>query len=1035
MKRSLMSVVVAWVAAGLGCCGSAAMAEAMNDKIVVEASATLPVAYDVDVLVAGGSLSGAEAARAAARKGASVLLIASRPYLGYDLCATQRLWLERGEKPQTALTRSIFGANRVATPMQVKNALDKALLGAGVQVLTGCYAVDVLFAGEGGGPSGVVMVNRSGRQVIRAKVIIDATDRAAITRCTQAAFRPFTARASNFKYVQIGGRPADGASCRKLPVSYTSRKTKFPVYEYSLSMNLPDAGFRSLSKAFHKARSLAWGKGVADGSECLFHIPQDAVVASPAAPKVWAGGDRIELDLFRPAGVKSWYVLSAYAGLPRKHMAAALRPDQWAVIGRRIGEAAAAEAGNSARPRRIDVRSTDAKQARLSIREHHSGVRFRDKPQVTLSPRGLPVLGKFDVVIVGGGTSGAPAAIAAGRNGAKTLVIEYLDELGGVGTAGLISMYWYGYRSGEGKEMKPGYVSPREIIAGSARNTLRNGYAGEVGKQLGSSWDPPAKAEWLRREILKAGGEIWFNCFGCGAVADGNKVVGVVVAGPFGRGVVLAKTVIDSTGNADIAAAAGGETQYSISRLGDPSVQVAGYPHRDLGARYINTAYTMTDDTDLFDRRHLLLWGKQRRSNSYDGGQLIDSRERRRVVGEYFLKTSDILNARTYPDTICHHLSNFDAAAFPTSEMLLVKDMKGPAYICDLPYRCLIPKGIEGLLVTGLGASADRDAMTLIRMQADLENQGYAAGTAAALAAAGGVDVRKVDIKGLQKRLVDKGVLEQRVLSDTDSYPLSTGRLKEAVAALKELKIEINQKRTSHDRTYSALAAVMSHPRRSIPLLTAAHGGAGGPGEKLNYALVLGVLGDDSGLQTLLKAVKASKTWGKGYSMSSKRETANTFTKVDRLVIALGFTRKAKARPALVEKLKLLDGQSSLSHVKAICIALRMNRDPSLAVPLAELLDKPGMAGHAESADYYRPGGKPQSPRRVSKRATTKAGLNAKFREVLLAALLFDCGDRNGKARAILDAYTRDVHGHFATYARAALDGKLTPAPKARQER
>ncbi|MDP6637415.1 MAG: FAD-dependent oxidoreductase, partial [Phycisphaerae bacterium] len=177
----------------LGCGGPAAAAGAMDDEIVVEASATLPVAYDVDVLVAGGSLAGVEAACAAAKKGASVLLIASRPYLGYDLCATQRLWLERGEKPQTALTRSIFPASLVATPMQVKNALDKALLGAGVQVLTGCYAVDVLFAAEGGGPSGVVMVNRSGRQIIRAKVIIDATDQAAITRCTKAAFRPFTA--------------------------------------------------------------------------------------------------------------------------------------------------------------------------------------------------------------------------------------------------------------------------------------------------------------------------------------------------------------------------------------------------------------------------------------------------------------------------------------------------------------------------------------------------------------------------------------------------------------------------------------------------------------------------------------------------------------------------------------------------------------------------------------------------------------------------------------------------------------------------
>jgi len=803
-------------------------------------------------------------------------------------------------------------------------------------------------------------------------------------------------------------------------------------------MKLTDPGFGALNKAFHKARSLTWTNGSVDFSERLFHIPEDAVVSAGASTKAWPGANQVTLGLFRPANVKSWYVLSAYAGLSREQMATALRPPRWAIIGRRIGEAAAGEAGKVSNPGPIDVASSGAKPGRLSIRENWSDLRFRDRPQVKLSARSLPVLGEYDVVIVGGGTSGSPAAIAAARNGARTLVIEYLDELGGVGTAGLISRYWYGYRSGVNKEIKPGFVSQKELIDGSERNraynpfgskTLRSGYAKEVGGQVGANWIVEAKAEWLRQEILKASGEIWFNCFGCGAVVDDRKAAGVVVAGPFGRGVVLAKTVIDSTGNSDIAAAAGAKTQYSISRLGDLSVQMAGHPPRNLGARYVNTIYTMVDDTDLFDRWHLLLTKRKSRSGTYDNAQLIDSRERRRVVGDSVLKTTDILNARRYPDTICHYLSNFDAGAFPTSEILLVKDMKGPAFAGDLPYRCLLPKGIEGLLVTGLGASADRDAMTLIRMQPDFENQGYAAGVAAAMAVGNGGYVRKVDVKALQKALIKKGVVEQRVLSDTDSYPLSTARLKEAVAELKELKIEINQKRDNYDSTFPALAAVMSHPRQSIPLLAAAHANAKKPCEKLNYARILGVMGNDTGLQTLLEAVERIEIWGKGYDTSPARETGYTFAEVDRLVMALGFTRSPKARPTLVKKLKLLDAQSSLSHIKAVVMALRMNRDPSLAGPLAELLDKPGMTGHATPAGYYRPQ-KPQSPRKIPVRAEIGKPLNRKFREVLVAALLLDCGDLNGKGRAVLDAYTKDVHGHFAAYARAALDGRLARSGK-----
>ena len=282
---------------------------------------------------------------------------------------------------------------------------------------------------------------------------------------------------------------------------------------------------------------------------------------------------------------------------------------------------------------KIDYLASTTQKGKVILSEQANSFRFNDRPQLQLSDHDLPVLGRWDVVVVGAGTSGAPAALGSARAGAKTLAIEYMDELGGVGTAGMISTYWYGFRFG---------------------------YTAEVDKALGTkeSWNQIQKSEWLRQQLLKSGAELWFASYGCGVVMKGNKVSGVIVATPFGRGVVLADVVVDGTGNSDLAAAAKAKTQYSISKHGDLSVQISNYAVRKLGAGTLNPARYMLNDNDIFDRWHLKLSARQeayKGLNSHDMGQLIPSRDRRRIVGEYTLTTEDILTQRTFPDTISHH--------------------------------------------------------------------------------------------------------------------------------------------------------------------------------------------------------------------------------------------------------------------------------------------------------------------------------------------------------------------------------------------
>ncbi len=361
--------------------------------------------------------------------------------------------------------------------------------------------------------------------------------------------------------------------------------------------------------------------------------------------------------------------------------------------------------------------------------------------------------------------------------------------------------------------------------------------------------------------------------------------------------------MVDATGNCDVAACAGAPTQYSISDRGSLNVQIAGFPERPLKKSYVNTCFTMVDDTDVLDVWHLMAWKRTtaKKPPAFDVGQLVDSRERRRVGGDYTLSVEDILSRRTFPDTISQHYSNFDAAAFPDSRLLLIADAKGPCFHADLPYRCLLPKGLDGILVIGLGASAERDAMTLIRMQADLQNQGYAAGVAAAAAAKLGGHTRSIDIKAVQKTLIAEGVLDERVATDRDSHPRSVEEIRLAVQTLDA---------QDDSERLTALAVVLAHAEQAIPLLQQRYReledsvarvsrpvpqGSGEPcheeAEQVLCTRILGILGDPTGVPTLIAAVDAHGKWDKGMALTSQRKTGNLFSDLDRLVIALGLTR------------------------------------------------------------------------------------------------------------------------------------------------
>jgi flavin-dependent dehydrogenase len=925
------------------------------------------------------------------------------------MCATMRLWLDEGQQPKSDLAVACFGGERVATPFAVKAAMDKALLDSGVPYLTGCYFTDVL-RDENDQIAGIVMANRSGRQAIRAKVVVDATRRAEVARQAESEFRPFVPGPRTFTRIVVGGelRSGDGLSVEKKDFTYNSVANgagyRLPVYEYTLTIEMPDNRGDAFHHAEQVARDRTYAKGSEMASEVLSYVPCDTIVGESRVDS-WPGAARADLGPFRPKGVTRLYVLGVYADLGSEAAGKLMRPLELMELGRRIGRAAVAEAARLPFPANAAPPQTAVEGGiQLAVGENLGGIRANQLGTIRAGRRALPVLGRYDVVVVGGGTSGAPAAVAAAKSGAKTLVVEYLHELGGTGTVGLIGSYWYGLRQGFTR-----YVDER-VNPGS------------------HSWNAVEKAEWLRQELRRSGADVWFGVAGCGALESNSQVRGVVVATPHGRGAILASTVIDATGNADIAACAGAQTQYSVSEAGSLNVQIAGFPERPMKRSYVNTCYTMVDDTDVLDVWHLMAWRRTaaEKTVAFDVGQLVDSRDRRRIVGDYMLTVQDILNRRTFPDTISQHFSNFDAAAFPDSRLLLVADAKGPTFRTDLPYRCLLPKGLDGILVVGLGCGAERDAMTLIRMQADMQNQGYAAGLAAAAATRSGGHTRKIDIKAVQRQLVVEGVLDERVLADEDSYPMSPAALENAVGVFADSDPD-------HGEMLSALAVIMAHGEQATGLLKSRYQASRAGKAQLKYAQVLAILGDPTGVPALVNAVDAYDGWDRGVTLTTQRKTGNTFSELDRLIVALGYGRAPAALKPLITKLGQLRPDSELSHYKAISLALRHHPPCAAAAPLlVELLRQPGFAGHATVALVLRKEdhqGKPSAavaPRLVTtggNKSANQTNLNKAYKELIVAAMLYRCGDRHGMAKATLEQYAKDVHGHFARYAKQILDG------------
>ena len=986
-----------------------------------------PTLREADVVVVGGTVDGVRAAIAAKKAGASVFLVAPRAYLGEDRAATFQLDRLPSDDPSDPVVREIFNP-LYAKPVPLAATLSTNAADAARIVLTADLGSVQPISGVSAMVPVQVRQDASFRKnapdlYATARVVIEISDDGAswkpfadLTRADNAygqrmSLSPFERRAAaTCRYVRaVQHQEADyprqepGVLRVLAPVPEKLCDTATPfLIKRGLDKSMLAAGvpFRTGFPATDILRDAKGNfAGVVVASRNGFQsvrakVLVDATVRGRLAER--AGGARRafpagdlpctfttidrkgkmhvhELMLpFADGSARSFLVAEQIARdrtwTPDQADAAdriaCTMPDTFTSLPDCVfAVGPCAEKGTDA----VAVGRAAGRAALL---------RGRIGEAVPLPLPPLPVLASYDVVVAGGGTGGAPAGIAAARQGVKTLVLEFMDRLGGQTTEGCITGYYFGNRVGFTKEI-------------------------DAGRKATGTVPYAAKGEWYRRSIREAGGDVWFGSFAAGVETKDGRVTAVIAVLPDGTcGRVVCKTAIDATGNADLAASAGCETEFitadelSVQGVGQaPQYKTGGGRNTDVG--FLNDA----------DAEDLWFFGLRARlsmpDDTWDQAQIPGSRERRRLIGAFYVTPHDVMLERTYPDTICRTYSNFDTHGQTRDPQFFIEDPPHAPMYVNLPYRALLPKKLDGLLVTGLGMSAHRDAMPILRMVPDVQNQGYAAGVASAMAVAAGVPVRSIRVKALQHHLAEKGIIPFETLEMVDNFPPKDADFDRAVQSL------------PYD--YQGLAVLMSDPARAIPRLKEAWLTIENPDAKLVYAHVLGMMGDRTGEATLLAKFKAS-SWDKGWNYRGMSQFMRSVSWTDSYAIALGRAHSRAAREALDAKAAELTADMHYSHFRALALAYEGIGDPAGVQPLARLLRLPGVGGHALRPDAAIPPIRNYSNREGDRERTRV------LKELCLARAIFNLGDTSdGLGRRTLEAYAADPRRAYAAHARLVL--------------